>query len=77
MLEGAVECLRSTLACLIEDGDRPGIVAFMNEHGMQGPFYYRHRQSRLQRSKQNLPEDQVFVGRGFAKAFPDIAIETA
>ena len=75
VLAGAVECLRHCHACLVENGDRASIVGFMREHGMIGPFYYKHVTSTLQRSPQKLPEDQIFIGQAFARTFPDVAIE--
>lgn len=77
VLAGASECLSACYACLIENGDRPEIVAFMRARGMAGPFHYRHRSATLQRSPQLLAEDQVFVSPQFAAAFPSITIVPA
>ena len=75
VLAGAAGCLERCHACLVENGDRAEIVAFMRHHGMAGPFYYRLRATVLQRSPQRLPEDPIYIGRGFARDFPHIAVE--
>ncbi len=75
VLAGAVECMRSCEACIVENGDRASIVSFMREHGMAGPFYYQHRSGTLEHAPQSLAEDQIFVSRRFASLFPGIAIE--
>lgn len=80
VLAGAVECLASCSACVVEacvveNGDRAPIVAFMRDRGMAGPFYYRHRIVTLQRSPQPHPEDPIYISGLFAQDFPAIAIE--
>lgn len=74
VLEGAPGCLMSAQACLVEEGDRPGVVAIMHAQGWHGPFYYHHRASRLSAAPQALAEDQIFIGPGFAAANPAISI---
>lgn len=76
VLAGAERILRSCVAVLVENGDRPGIVNFMRECGLGGPFHYRHRTATMERLPQAVPEDQVFLGASFYDRFPEIIIET-
>lgn len=75
VIEGASACLDAAQACLIENGDRGGIVSFLRGRGWQGPFYYHHRVARLRTTPQALAEDQIFIGPGFRAANPAVAIE--
>ena len=74
VLAGAIESLAACQACIVENGDRAAIVSFMRERGMSGPFYYRHRIGALQRVRQPLPEDQIYVSRSFAGQFPNVVV---
>ena len=74
VLRGAAASLSACLACVVENGDAPPIAAFMREHGMAGPFWYRHRASTLDRQPQAVPEDCVYVGAGFAARVPGITL---
>lgn len=77
VLAGAAAVLPSCAACLVENGDRAGIVEFMRGHGMAGPFHYRHRSGTLGRTPHAVPEDHVFTGPAFAARFPSITVEPA
>jgi FkbM family methyltransferase len=72
VLEGAATCLTGTLACVVENGDRPRVRELMSERAFRGPFYYRHRLGWLSRQPQRLAEDAIYIGRAFEGAFPRI-----
>lgn len=75
VLAGAVDCLETCDACIVENGDRMAIMDFMQSHNMVGPLYYRHRTATLQRAPQPLAEDQIYVSRCFSSKFMNIAIQ--
>lgn len=74
VLAGAVQCLASCEACVIENGDRSPIMSFMQEQAMIGPLYYHHAKSSLMLSPQGLAEDPIYISRRFSEKFPGIAI---
>jgi len=75
VLKGAGACLAGTLACIVENGERHAVTRILWQHGLRGPFYYRHRQAVLGRSRQPLAEDAVFIGPGFEDAMPGVTVE--
>lgn len=74
VLAGATRCLERVLGCIVENGERRSVVEIMHARGLRGPFYHRHRLGCLQRTPQPLAEDAIFIGPGFERAVPDIAV---
>ncbi len=74
VLSGAHACLAQVRACIIENGERAEVVRPMWDHGLRGPFYYRHGASMLSHTPQSLAEDAVFIGPTFERDVPGIAV---